>query len=691
MAEKVVRTLCGLLCGGVCGIQVTVRDGQPVKVTGDPDCPTNRGTLCPKGANLLGVLQHPDRLKYPLKRVGGRGEGRWQQISWDEALDMAAQRLGSLKKSFGPESVSLWLGGHPRGTERAMVGRLAAVFGTPNVSSNGYICHVPRAQASRFTYGGGTTPDYEHPPRCVVVWGNNPRHTSTSTWEQIRTALKKGTRLIVIDPQDIDLARKADIWLRLRPGSDGFLALAMLKVIAEEGLYDREFVARWTVGFDRLQEELKGLSLSQLVEATWLPQAQIVEAARLYAQSRPAVIQAGNALDQSQDSFQIGRAQSILRAITGNLDIPGGELMPTPPPVLSPAEFMLHTRSKMEGRGMVGSQFKVAALAHLSPRPPLVKAILEGEPYPVKAVLCFGTNPMLTYPDSRELYQAFLKLDFLMVADLFMTPTAALADLVLPAAMHLEFPDLAFYGTGGGFLGIVKKVAEPPGEAWPDIEIVNELAKRLGLGQHFWPEAAAQALEEILRPLGLSPEAAQETVFLQGERGGDRKYLKKGFATSSGKVEVYSQPLAEMGYGPLPAFRLPPQPTSQYPLLLSSAKPQAFIHSSLRQVPGLRRISPDPVVELHPQVASSLGIGQGDWVYIETEKGRIKQKAAFNPQLDPRVVMAAVDWWFPEQEAGKLYGWEEANLNILTDSSAPCDPAMGSIHLRGVPCRLSRA
>ncbi|MFQ5827333.1 MAG: molybdopterin dinucleotide binding domain-containing protein [Dehalococcoidia bacterium] len=278
-------------------------------------------------------------------------------------------------------------------------------------------------------------------------------------------------------------------------------------------------------------------------------------------------------------------------------------------------------------------------------------------------------------------------MDFLAVAELFMTPTAELADLVLPAAMNLEFNDLGAYGVGGRLIPR-SKVIEPPGEAWSDIKIMNELAKKLGLGQHFWPDVDS-AWDTILQPSGLTPQEVRQKGLFSGSPG-YKKYERSGFRTPSTKVEIYSQQLEEMGYSPLPVFREPPEPTTEYPLLLTNGKPYVFFHSSLRNVPNLRKMDPEPVVEVHPEAAAPLGIEEGDWVYIETEKGRIKQKATLNARLDPRVVVAAADWFFPERGGEELYGWDESNLNILTSGAPPYDPVVGAVQLRGVPCRVSK-
>ncbi len=688
--EKVVKTFCGRMCAGACGILVTVKNGKAVKVVGDPDCPTNKGTLCPKGASLLKIVYHQDRLKFPQKRVGARGEGKWQTISWDEALGIAAQRLSEIKEKYGPRSLAIATG-HPKGLELTMSQRFATAFGTPNVCSPGAICHMPRVLGAQFTHGSPTHPDYEHPPKCLMVWGSNMIHTNEGavTRATVNPILKQGTKLIVVDPHDIDLTKQADIWLRLRPASDGFLAMGMLKVIVDEKLYDQQFVSQWTVGFDKLVEALNGYTLNQIEDATWVPASQIAEAARLFANTRPAAIQWGNAIDQMIDSFQVCRILSILRAVTGNLDIPGGEAMPTPAPVLRPAEFMLLTTLGRDQSKMVGAEFKLAAKNLFAPRQSLVKAILEEKPYAVKALMTFAVNALLTFPNSHETYRALQKLDFLVTSELFMTPSAQLADLVLPAAMNLEFNDLGSYGVGGRLVPR-SKVIEPPGEAWSDIKIMNELAKKLGFGQHFWPDVDS-AWDTVLQPSGLTPEAVRAMGFFEGKGHGYKKYEKGGFRTPSTKVEIYSQQLKDMGYDPFPVFHQPPQSSAEYPLILTNGKPQVFFHSSLRNVPSLRKMSPEPEVEMHPDVAVPLGIQDGDMVYLETVTGRIKQKAALNPKLDKRTIVAAADWWFPEGEASSLYAWDEANLNVLSPSGPPYDPVVGAVPLRGVPCRVFKA
>jgi anaerobic selenocysteine-containing dehydrogenase len=321
------------------------------------------------------------------------------------------------------------------------------------------------------------------------------------------------------------------------------------------------------------------------------------------------------------------------------------------------------------------------------------RAILEEDPYPLHAGLIFGSNPLLAHANAGATYRALKKLDFLVVAELFMTPTAELADIVLPVAADLEYDTLV---KNQGCLAAHPKVVEPPGACLSDGQWISRLAERMGYGQYFWKGDAA-AIDAILQPASFSFEQlvragihAPETRY--------RKYEASGFQTPSGKVELFSPRLEKLGLDPLPTYREPrqtpfgsPELVEEYPLVLTNGKNPYFYHASHRNIPGLRRFSPEPLAELHPETAARLGLGQGDLVFVETPQGKIRQRLRVNAKLDPRVVIVALGWWFPERGPGNLYGWREANLNMLTDSKAPHDPAMGSPNLRGLMCKVYKA
>jgi len=461
----VIKTFCARLCGGTCGILVDVTDGKITRVIGDPDC-LNKGHICPKGRALPELLYHPERLTSPLKRVGEKGEGKWQKISVDEALDTIAHKLQWYTRQFGAESILLYEGAK-RGLERAFIQRFASVLGTPNTVSTDNVCDAPRTMAAKYTYGRRAYPDYEHPPRCLIIWGRNSFQTCSEGFPaRFRPAFDQGTKLIVIDPRKISLASRAAIWLKPRPGSDGLLALGMLNVIISECLYDRDFVAKWTVGFDQLRDFVAAYPPDKVAQRTWVSKSQIEQTARLFATTKPATIQWGNALDQTSNAFQACRAIAILEAITGNLDIPGGGIFPDKFSLLEDTDLMLVNDSSRDSKRPVGSRFKLAAQAKLVPSQESSRAILDEKPYPLKAALIFGSNPLLTYANASKTYDAFKKLEFLTVAELFMTPTAELADIVLPVAANLEYDALISHGN---CCAAHPKIVDPPGECLSDM------------------------------------------------------------------------------------------------------------------------------------------------------------------------------------------------------------------------------
>jgi anaerobic selenocysteine-containing dehydrogenase len=584
--------------------------------------------------------------------------------------------------------------GTPKGLEFWVMMRLANVLGSPNVAGIGNMCHMPREIAATLTFGFWPEVDYDHPPACIVLWGSNLDQTNEEATisSRLRRALDRGSRLIVVDPRPTRMAERADLWLRLRPGTDGALALGMMRSILDEGLEDRKFLEEWAVGFPDLRERLKDYALGRVSEITWIPREMIREAARVYARSKPAAIQMGNALEHTVDSHQSCRAIACLMALTRNLEVPGGNIRPVPPRCMSLRDFALPARIPDRGRKMISGAWNLHPMLATVPSQMATRAVLEDDPYPVKAAYLQGTNPMLSYPDSRSVRRALARLEFLAVADLFLTPTAAMADLVLPSATNFEFDDIGNYGLPKNFLLARPKLVEPPGEAWSDMRILNELGKALGLGEFFWRDEA-EILDAVLKPAGLDYRAFAERGVLFEERR-YRSFQKGGFKTSSGKVELRSGFLEERGLDPLPSFTDPlggsGRLSREYPYVLTSAKNPVYFHSAYRQLPSLRKISPEPVVEVSPDTAAELRVRDGDWVWIRTPQGRIRQRARLLEGLDPRVICAAYGWWFPEQSAESLFGWEESNLNILT-SMEPCNPLVASVNLRAIPCAVEKA
>ncbi|MGA2468092.1 MAG: molybdopterin-dependent oxidoreductase [Thermodesulfobacteriota bacterium] len=688
----IVKTYCARMDHGGCGILAHVENGRITKIEGDPDSPLNRGTICAKGLAQIEKLNHPDRLKYPMKRTGERGEGKWNRISWDEALGTIAEKISEIIKGDGPRTIS-FAQGTPKGLELFLLIRLANLLNIPNISTTGNVCHMPRETASTLTCGFFPIPDYDYRPACVVVWGSNLFQTNEEgiLGSQLKRALDQGAKLIVIDPRKTAIASKADLWLQPKPGTDLALALGILRVIIYKDLYEKAFVEGWTKGFPELKEHLQQYPLEKVSEITWISKEKIIEVAHLFSQTKPACIQWGNALEHNPNSFQCARALLILMAITGNLDVPGGNVNRPAPPIMRPGEFALVKKFPNKKEKILSPEFRLSTMMGFVPSQLIVKAILTEKPYPIRMMYIQGGNPLLSYANAMETFRAMKKLHFLAVSEIFLTPTAQLADIVLPAATNFEFDDIGHFGLPHGFILARPKIVEPVAECWPDSKILNELGKRLGYGKYFWNDMR-ECLDEILKPAGMTYDDFKNIGILKG-KWEYRGYEKKGFNTPSGKGEIYSQQLKEWGYDPLPAYQdLSESPLlKEYPLIFTSAKDPFYFHSAYRNISSLRKLSPEPIVLIHPETASHFGIDEGDWVSIETKQGTIRQKAKLNTEIDPRLIVLSFGWWFPERKDLELSGWKESNLNILTNNDPPYEPAIGSTSLRGVPCRIYKS
>jgi anaerobic selenocysteine-containing dehydrogenase len=691
---KKIRTACRS-CHGGCGVIAHVKDGKVIKVEGDPDSPISHGTLCSKGLSILQLAYHPDRILYPMKRVGEKGEGKWQRITWDEALDTIAERFKKVIAEYGAESIVVG-----QGTGRdyeSHLYRFANLLGTPNVLTAGHMCYVSRVGSTLITCGTLPIADYEGGPKCIVIWACNPLWTNPDEYkgENFWRAYKKGAKLICIDPRKGFIANKADLWLQIRPGTDAALALGFHYVIIEEELYDKEFVENYIHGWEPFKERvMKDYPPDKVQEITWVDKELIREAARMYATIKPACIHWGVPTEQTINCVNYTRATTGLMAITGNLDAPGGNALFVNPPTRTVSEFARHKDlpPEQQAKRLGGDQFKLGARVALINPKKAWDAILTGKPYPLKAGILCGSNPVVTRANAKEAYEALKKLEFLVVVDLFLTPTAELADIFLPSATWLEQNHVADNWKRHGYVLARVKCMEV-GECWQDHKIFMELGKRMG--QQWWP-TVEDALNYLLEPSGLTWEQFKEKGYLRGEMV-YYKYKQRGFSTPTKKVELYSTILEKWGYDPLPKYvEVPESPYStphllkDYPYILNAGlRTPTFFHSANRQIPWLREIRPDPIVEIHPETAKKHNIKDGQWVYLSSPRGRIKQRAKLNPNIDPRVIIAEHGWWYPEiKDPG--HGWDISNVNLLTDNAyETLDPAMGSTNLRVCLCNIA--
>ena len=687
---KKIRTACRQ-CHGGCGVIAHVKDGKVIKVEGDPDSPISNGTLCSKGLSVTQLTYHPDRILHPMRKTA---QGGWDRITWDEALDTIAEKFNAVIDAYGPESIVIG-----QGTGRdyeSHLYRFANQLGTPNVLTAGHMCYVSRVASTLVTVGNLPVCDYEGGPECIVLWGCNPQWTNPDEYkgEGFWRAYRKGAKLICIDPRKGFTAKKADLWLQLRPGTDTALAMGFHHVILEENLYDTAFVENYINGWEAFKDRVRDYPLDKVQEITWVDKELIRQAARMYAKTKPACIHWGVPTEQTNNCADCTRTMTGLMAVTGNLDRPGGNVLFVNPPTRTVAEFSRHKDLSKQQRAkrLGGDRYKLGArVAFITPKVAW-EAILTEKPYPLKAGLLCGTNPVLTRANAREVYQALDKLDFLAVIDFFMTPTADLADIFLPAGTWLEQDHVADNWKRHGYV-LARQKCVQVGEAWQDHKIFLELGKKMG--QDWW-DTVADALDYLLEPSGLTWEEFKKVGYLKGEMV-YHKYKERGFSTPTGKVELYSTVLEKWGFDPLPKYtELPESPVSKpeltetYPYILNAGlRTPTFFHSANRNMPWLREIRPDPIVEIHPDTAQKHGIEEGDWVYIESPRGRAKERAKLNAGIDPRVVVAEHGWWYPEIKAPG-HGWDISNINILTDNAhETMDPAIGATNLRVCLCNIS--
>ncbi len=720
------KSVC-FFCHFNCGVLVEVKDGRVVGVKPDRDF---NFSACEKTRMAEEFHYHPDRLNYPLKRDGARGQGKWKRISWEQALDEIAERLGEIKERYGPEALCTIKGDSH--TDRWAETRFLNLFGSPNHCSPGDIDHFNKCTAHWAIYGspslGDTVPGVT---KCIVSWGGNDAVSGPGNWKTTSETKRAGAKLITIDPRYTETAKASDLWLQIRPGTDCALALAWLSVIIGDELYDKEFVERYTVGFDKVKNIVKDFTPEKAAEITWIPAEKIVESARLYATSKPAsLLTHGLGIDQiGRNMLQTSIAHCILRVITGNLDVQGGNsLAPARKDQLKArldVEMELNEKLPTEQRAkqLGADRFKLQAwpgyelcrkyteghpyaytmnagfmaTAHW---PTMVRAILTGEPYPVKALIAQATNPLLWLANSRLVYQGLKASDLLVVMEVFMTPTAMLADYVLPATDWLERP--VFNGTG--ITNIVcggERSVKPEAERRDDYQLWRGLGVRLGQAEYWW-DTLEEAYGYRVEPGGYKSYeefVAKQRVVVGAQEY--KKYEKYPFATPSGKVELYSTMLEQLGYDPLPSYEEPvespvstPELAREYPLILiTGGKIRPYYHSEFRQIRSARKKHPDPLMQLHPDTAKELGITDGDWVNIETPIGSVKQRALLDTGIHPRVVHAEHGWWFPEEPAPEpsLYGVWKSNINaVLDDHPDKCDPACGSWPYRAVLCKISK-
>jgi len=749
-----------------------------------PDHPTG-DKLCPKGRAAPELVYHKDRLTHPLRRTAPKGasDPLWQPMQWDEALDEIASRMQAIKERHGPEQVAFSVT-TPSGTHIsdsiAWIERLVRAFGSPNTIYATEICNWHKDFATRFTFGHDIgTPDFANTD-CVLLWGNNPAATWLARAGEVRKALQRGARMVVVDPRPIMFAKRADQWLRVKPGTDQVLALGLAHLLIENRAFNHNFTAEWTNGpllvcsdtgrflresdlqpagrsdvlygcaadtgrllaYDssagiwldqkaeaKLQVRIDVATIDSIVpcrsafdiyaaaaaqypparvaEITGVGQAALRNAADIIAAALSVAYYAWNGVAQSVTATQTNRAISLLYALTGSYwsrggNVPGGAATFTD----ISGQDLLSPERRARGLGLAERPLGPGVCGWVSARD-VYRAIRDGDPYPIRMLVSFGTNLLSSQPDTAMAQHALTNLEFHVHADFFVNATARYADIILPVATSWEREGLRT-GFDASLRGLRRVQLRPPviapvGLARSDTDIVIALAKRLGLEDVFFGCDADRGHNAILAPAGLSVadlraapggiELDEGAIRLRAYAASDAKGAPQGFPTPTRRIEIYSERLLEHGYQPVPAFATTdiPAGTKEFPMRLSSAKTVAYCHSQHRNIASLRRLAPDPTLEMLPEAAQQRGIKEGDWVRIKTGEGTAVARAKLVPGLSPDTVFGQHGWWIdgPTDSPYDVRHPLAANLNQAM-STAAADPISGSIALRCSWCEVEK-
>lgn len=686
-------------CGAAkarCGILCHVKNGRLVRVEGNPEAMNNIGrgstALCAKAYTAAQFLYASDRLMYPMKRIGEKGEGKFQRITWDEAMDTIADKLKEVKEKYGPESYAV-LSPEMWPVLATLGRRFLNIYGSPNYCHSA-ICATPRMAATRATVGrAGMPSDNYNGTKLIVNWGANCENSAVNSGQAlaILNAIANGTKLIDIRPMLDQLGAKADTWLPIRPGTDGALALSILNIIIGEKLYDFDFVSIWCYGFDKLAEYVKEYPPEWAEPITGLPARQIRDVARTIATVKPAVIRTGNGIgDQTSDGTSTVMAINLITAITGNLAPSGG---PGGMPGMGRGGIRLNRISTLEDRlpediaqKLVAPEsplwFQTPGNWESGPTSAYYKAlmsIITGKPYPIRVLNASCTNPLSATRNPTKVAEALKKVEFMFVMDIFHAPHVNYADIVLPACTVYEQGNLiGIKNDGEGtWIGISNQVVEPLGECRSDWQFYLDLAVRMGYGADFWNGDMEACLREQLEPTGITLEELRNSprgIYIKENGPSSPPVVTReaGYANMfknlpHGKVQCYNEYLGGKddcnGTGKLsyfPEYKGPPEGifenpelVKEYPLILSDVHAHRLSHHSyLHDLAYLRELQPYPWLRINPTTAKKYGINNGDWVKVESPHGWSKFVAEYFEGISPEVLMTKRGWWQPCEELG---------------------------------------
>jgi anaerobic selenocysteine-containing dehydrogenase len=690
--EIAVPTFCAM-CGPAanCGVYAFTKNGRFIRVAGMKESPVNAGAVCPKGQAAPQWVYSPDRLKVPLKRVGKKGEGKFQQITWDEAIGIIADTLKHQKAKYGAETLGML--SPARRTYSEYLYRFLIAHGSPNYGHSG-ICAMQMGFTFHYTVGDWPRAvDYANSD-LVLVWGKQPIYQGPAQAgvKAYVNAKARGTKIIAIKPSVEPDVGLADEWVPIRPGTDAALALAMLHVVVNEDLIDKPFVEQWCYGYDQLKDHVQKYPPAWAEKITGVPANQIAGIARLFATTKRAGIDLGNGVEHVPSSNDAIRAVAILISITGHLDRPGGNVFAATSKMPRPKSVHLRERYTQEWVDKLvypefPKPFQPFVEGTSSAYYGMLESVLTEKPYPMRAIIAPGTQALASTRGSKRVVEALKKLEFYVVVDVARTADMPYADIVIPTSTPYEMDHP--FEAGVNFIMARNRVIEPLGDYKSIFEFLCDLGVKMGYGADFWGGSMEASMNDQLKPLGMTIDELRkhptgikyemiprkyenyETVFARKS-----PRMSKAPFLPQGKVAIYNTSFKEAGYNPLPEWKEPPESiagtpelTKKYPLILSDYHTSnVYTASWQRNVPYLREIQPHPALHIHPDAASDRGIKNGDWVRVESPHGWLRVKAEIYPGIRPDTVMLLHGWW----QGCKELGFKDfplldggANVNIM--------------------------
>lgn len=693
-----------------CGLKLYVKDGRLEYVEGDENHPVTQGRLCPRCIALKDYVYSPARITKPMKRDrADRGkEDAWVECSWEEAFDIVKENYERICEQYGPESIIGMSGTGREGGTMSLYPTM--VFGTPNYCymQSGYACYTPRLAAAAYITGttysewdyAGALPGRWDDERydlteVLVMWGKAPLESNPDGFfgHAVVDAMRRGTRLIQIDPRVNWLSARADIFIQLRAGTDTALAMAMLDVIIKEELYDKDFVEYWCYGFEQLAERVATMPAEKAAEICQVPVEKIYAAARMYAKGNPSAIMWGLAVDQKTDGMQNSQCIIALQAITGNLDRPGGQLMPGADAGHNELGFGYKECIPDEVfQKMIGlAEYPAYCNMILNSQVDMMLQTLEtDEPYPIRMGFYMGDNALSNCAmEPKRWHDALVdKLEFCIGIDTFMNASIqATCDLFLPIATVAEREGTVFthYAPCTVTAGFMHKAIDCG-------DLPSDMALAYRLGKHLHPERFAKWANEheLVEAFRLGVEDHGKTFdrvsecvvaqvpieYYKYEKGMFRQDGQPGFATPTGRIELWSTAYNQFGDDPLPYYIEPefspidehPEIKEKYPFILTTgARVTPFFHSEGRQIPYLRELNPDPLLEINPKTAQEKHIADGQWVRVWNMFGEALMKAKVTDAVDEKTIHGQHGWWFPEESGDEpnLYGTFRSQINNL--------------------------